>query len=239
MKKNILFGLILLAAGSLLGADVTPKDALKAAAKKLADKSNYSWRTTVIVPEDSPFKPGPTEGKTEKGGFTCVSMSMGDRTNEAVLKGGKGALKVEGSWKSLAEATQEGEGGFNATRFLARRLQDYRLPAAEAEAIADSVKELKLADGVYAGELTEDGAKQLLMFRRQGGNGGGPEVSNPKGSARFWVKDGLLTKYEYKVKGTMSFNGNDRDIDRTTTVEIKEVGTTKVAVPEEAGKKAS
>ena len=56
---------------------------------------------------------------------------------------------------------------------------------------------------------------------------------------KFWLKDGLLTKYEFNVKGTMSFNGNEFDNDRTTTVEIKNVGSTKVEVPEEAKKKLS
>ena len=37
----------------------------------------------------------------------------------------------------------------------------------------------------------------------------------------------------------MSFNGNDREIDRTTTTEIKDIGTTTVTVPEEASKKLS
>jgi hypothetical protein len=37
----------------------------------------------------------------------------------------------------------------------------------------------------------------------------------------------------------MSFNGNDIDQDRTTTVVIKDVGTTKVTVPDEAKKKLS
>jgi hypothetical protein len=35
----------------------------------------------------------------------------------------------------------------------------------------------------------------------------------------------------------VSFNGNDRDIDRTTTVEIKDVGTTKIQVSDDAKKK--
>jgi hypothetical protein len=56
---------------------------------------------------------------------------------------------------------------------------------------------------------------------------------------KFWVKDGVLSKYEIKVKGTVSFNGNDRDIDRTTTVEIKDIGATKIQVPEGAQKKLS
>jgi hypothetical protein len=32
----------------------------------------------------------------------------------------------------------------------------------------------------------------------------------------------------------MTFNGEDRDVNRTTTTEIKDVGTTKVEVPADA-----
>jgi hypothetical protein len=53
---------------------------------------------------------------------------------------------------------------------------------------------------------------------------------------KFWVTDGALTKYEFKVSGTVSYNGNDRDVDRDTTTEITDVGTTKVTVPDEARK---
>ena len=69
-----------------------------------------------------------------------------------------------------------------------------------------------------------------------GRRGAGASASNAKGSVKFWLKDGALTKYEYKVQGTVSFNGNDREVDRTTTVQISNVGSTKVAVPEQ-GKK--
>jgi hypothetical protein len=41
------------------------------------------------------------------------------------------------------------------------------------------------------------------------------------------------------LKGKISFNGNDFPNERTTTVEIKDVGTTKLEVPEEARKKIS
>ena len=44
-------------------------------------------------------------------------------------------------------------------------------------------------------------------------------------------------QYQFHVSGTVSFNGNDRDMDRTTTVEIKDVGTTKIEVPDDAKKK--
>jgi len=41
------------------------------------------------------------------------------------------------------------------------------------------------------------------------------------------------------LQGSVSFNGNDFDVDRTTTVEIKDVGSTKVTVPDAAAKKMS
>ena len=89
----------------------------------------------------------------------------------------------------------------------------------------------------YSGDLTDEGAKQFLVRFRPPGNSEGP--SNAKGFAKFWIKDGILSKYEYHVKGTVNFNGQERDVDRTTTVEIKDVGSTKVKIPEEASKKLS
>jgi hypothetical protein len=233
MKKNVLISAIILIAGTLLAAE---SEDVKAAAKKLGEQKNYSWKTTVVVPEGSQFRPGPTEGKTEKDGFTFLSMSFQDNTIEAVVKGEKGAAKMEGEWRSLADLAQDTGPG----SFMARRLQNYRAPAAEAEDIAGKTKDLKKDGEAYSADLTEEGAKDLLRFRggrRGGGGGGGADPKNAKGSAKFWVKDGQLAKYEYKVSGTVSFGGEDRDVERTTTVEIKNVGETKIEVPEEAKKK--
>lgn len=232
MKKNMLFGFMVLAAGSLVAADSNPKDDVTNAAKKLGDKDNYSWHTTVVVPEDAPFHPGPTDGKTEKGGFTHVKLSFGDNTTEFVLKGDKAAVtNPDGGWQALSELdSSEGPG-----RFLVGMIKNFKAPATQAADIAASTKELKKDGDVYSSDLTEEGAKDLLRFRR----GGDATVSNAKGSAKFWVKDGVLTKYEFKVTGSVSFNGNDMDVDRKTTVEIKDVGTTKVTVPEPAKKKLS
>ena len=107
------------------------------------------------------------------------------------------------------------------------------------------MKELSQSGEAWSGDLSEDGVKQALMFGRGrrnnnnagNDNGNGPQISNPKGTVKFWVKDGVLTKYEVHVSATMSFNGNDRDIDRTTTTEISDVGSTKVNAPDEAKKK--
>lgn len=234
MKRNLMISAMALLAGSLIAADSSLMDEVTAAAKKLGEKANYSWKQTVVVPEGSQFRPGPTEGKTEKDGYTLVTSSFNDNTSQTVVKGDKGALtNQDGGWMSLTEA--ENEEGF--VRFRAAAARNFKAPAALVAELAAATKALKKEGDVYSGELTEDGAKTQLSFGRRGG--AGVTVSNAKGSVKFWLKDGALSKYEIKVKGTRSFDGNDQEVDRTTTVEIKDVGTTKVTVPEEAKKKLS
>lgn len=243
MKRNLLTALACLFVTSLFAADSGPADEIKAAAKKLAGKNNYSWKSSTESAGGNAGRgrPGPVEGKTEKDGFTVLSMTRGDNTTEAVLKAGKGAVKTMDGWKSLAEAS-EGDGGGggqrNPARAAARLLQNFKAPAAEIEDLAAKAKDLKKADDAVSGDLTAEGVKEMLTrFRRPGGEA--PAPTDPKGTVKFWIKDGVVSKYEYRVQGSMSFNGNDVTIDRTTTVEIKDVGTTKVEVSEEAKKKIS
>jgi hypothetical protein len=207
------------------------KEDLTKAAKALSEKGSYSWRTTVTVPADAQFRPGPTDGKTDKDGATYVKMSFNDSTTECVIKGKNVLIKNEDSgWESAADL----ENGEGRGRFTAARMRNFKAPAEQALEIAEDLKELKKDGDAYSGDLTEEGAKKLMRFRR---GGDGPQVSGAKGSAKFWVKDGVLSKFEYKVKGSMNFNGNDIDVDRTTTTEIKDVGATKVSIPEGAQKK--
>jgi hypothetical protein len=240
MKKHLLLSALLALTGPLLAADSSPKDDVQAAAKKLADADNYTWTSTVEF-TGGRFRPGPTTGKINKEGLILLSMTRGDNTIEAVVKGDKGAVKTQDGWQSFAEMAANQDQPRRG-RFMARMLRNYKAPAAEITDLLGKVKDLQSADGVCSGALTEDGAKQLLSFRRggrRGGGGNGPEISGAKGTVKFWVTDGALTKYQIHVQGTISFNGNDRDIDRTTTVEIKDVGSTTLSVPDEAAKKIS
>jgi hypothetical protein len=240
MKKNILLGMMFLAAGSVM-ADT--KDDVKAAATALGSADNYTWKQTVEVP-DGGFGASSNDGKTEKGGYTSLNFTFGDNTTQAFLKGTNGAINSpDNGWQSLAEATQGGGGGgggFNPATFLARMVQNYKTPDLQAAQLADAAADLKAGDnGSITGSLTDDGAKALMSFGGRGRRGGGtpPEITNPKGTVIFWLTDGKLTKYSFHVTGSMSFGGQDRDIDRTTTVVISDVGTTKIEVPDDAKKK--
>jgi len=219
---------------SLVAAD---KDDVIGAAKKLADADNYSWTTTMESPQ---FSPGPSHGKAQKGGLVWQDFTTQDNNVEAYAQAGKGAIKTDDGWQSLDDAAKDdGGGGFNFKRFLAMRMKDFKAPAAQAEDIAGKTKDITKTGDVYAGDLTEEGAKSLMTFgRRRGGQG--PEISNAKGSVKFWIKDGMLTKYETKVSGSMkNRDGDDMDVERTTTVEIKNVGATKITMPDEAKSKMS
>lgn len=230
MKNIIATSLIGMLAASMMAADA-PKDEVKAAAKKLAENS-YCWKSTVQVPEGSPFRPGPTEGKITKDGLMFISTTRGENTTEAYVKGEKGALKTQEGWKSIEELTS-GDAQQRGS-FMARSLRNVRSPAAQVESLVTGSKELSKADGVFSGDLTEAGAKELLSFGRRSG-GQAPEPKGAKGSVKFWMKDGTLSKYEFRVQGTIAGRDNqEMEIDRTTTVEIKDVGTTTFEVPADA-----
>jgi hypothetical protein len=234
MKRTIAFALFLSLAGPLLAADTNAKDEATGAAKKLDQAGNYTWKTVV---EFGNFT-GTTDGKTSKDGLVWFSMVFGDNTTLAVGQGGKWAVKTQDhDWQSLAELEAAAGSEPGPGRFLIRRLQNFKSPAAEAVEMAEKMKEVKKDGDTYSGELTEAGARELLSFGPRRANS--PEPKNAKGSAKLWTKSGALTKYELKLQGSMNFNGEDRDVDRTTTVEFKDVGATKVEVPEPAKKKLS
>jgi hypothetical protein len=236
MKTTLLFSLTMLAAGTLL-AD--PKDDITSAANALKDAPNYSWRTIVDAGSNARFRPGPTDGKTEKEGFTTVSMTFGDNTSDMVIRGTNAAIRTaDNGWQSTSEAMQDnGGGGPNPAMMMARMAQNFKTPAEDAIRLVGLTQNLKVSPDGITGDLTDDGAKTLLTMFRRGGNAGNITTSNAKGTATFWITDGKLTKFQTHVTGTVSFNGNDRDVDRTTTTEIKDIGTTKIDVADDAKKK--
>jgi len=233
MKKSLLaFVSLVVVTGTVLAAD--PKDDVKAAAKKLAAKTNYSWVSTPKSEGDrASAGAGPMEGVTEKDGFTAVTFTLGNNEIELAFKGDKAAIKREGEWATADELQGD-------SAWIARRLKQFKLPADEAEDLIEKTPELKKKDeGLYSGELSEAGVKELFARVRRRESGAAPEEA--KGWTKFWIKDGVLTKYQYNVQGKLTVGEDKREVEinRTTTVEIKEVGGTKVKVSDEVKKKLS
>lgn len=230
MKRIAFIGAMMMAAFVASAADA--KEEVIAAAKKLGAAENYSYKQSS---EGGQFGNRTAEGRVAKDGTIYVTTSGRDNAMiESVVKGDKAAMtNQDGDWQSLAEIEADAEG---PGRFRGGMLRNIKAPAAQAEELANSAKELKKEGEVISGELTEEGAKKLMTFGRRGQ---GFEPKNPKASVKFWIKDGAISKYQYRTQGTFNFQGEDRDIDRTTTVEVNKVGETKVVIPEAAKKKLS
>jgi len=260
MKKLILPCIAAATAASF--AFASPADDVKAAAKKLADASNYSWTTTSqnAGGGGGGFGGGPVNGVTEKGGCTVITRETQNGAMQTVRKGEQVVMQnQDGDWVTMEEMMAQfanrggggggGQGGAPAGGQGGNRGGGGRggfggggSPADELLLLVDAAKDLKSADGAISGALTSEAVAQRLSFGRggRGGGGGGqtpPAPANASGSVKFWVKDGAVVKYELHVKGTVQGRNGEMEVDRTTTTEIKNVGTTKVAVPEGAKKK--
>ncbi len=245
MKRSLILSFAAIASLSLCAAE-TPSE-LSGAIQKLADQPNYSWKTTVEMAGGGGGgrgRPGPVDGKIEKGGPTWLSIARGSDTIEAVLKGEAGAIKTPDGWKTVKEAADAAGGGGgggqpNPARYISRMVQSFKAPTVQAQDLVAKSKDLKKDGDKYSADLTEEGVKAFIAPGGGRNGGQGPTITNPKGSVQLWIHDGQLSKYQFHVQGSMSRNGNDVEIDRTTTVEIKDVGTTKVEIPEDAKKKLS
>ena len=224
----LLAGTLALSLGTANAAD--PKSEVNDAVKKLGAQPNYSWTFTPKTEGSAAAaKQGPIEGKTEKDGVTYLKGALGDISFEAATKGSKYAVNYAGEWVMVEEDDED-------TGRIAQRLNAVKNPLAAAEELAGKAKELKQEpDGLYSSELTAAGAKEL--FGRLGKRAA--EAPEAKGSVKFWIKDGLLTKYEFSVKGTITVGGDKREVNlsRTVVIEFKDVGSTKVTLPDEARKK--
>jgi hypothetical protein len=268
MLRKIALGTLALFAGSLAVA-AAPKDDVEAAAKKLADTSYSWKTTVANAGGQGQGGQGGQgqgrrggggfggfggggniEGKVEKGGYTYLTRTQTvqgeERKTEAYVKDGKGAVKTQEGWQGFADLQGGGQGGQGRGRggFGAAGMRNTPLPAAQLADLASKATNLKQEGDAITGEFSADAAKALLSPAAGAGRGGQggftpPEYKNPKGSLKVWLKDGLPAKYEYNLQGTMSFNENEFPVNRTTTTEIKDVGTTKVTIPDEAKSKVS
>jgi len=219
-----------LASSTTIVVAADPKAEVTDAVKKLRSQPNFSWTMTPKTEgSETASRQGPIEGKTEKGGATWIKGSSGDNSFEAVMKGSKIAVNYAGEWVAVEE-DDEGTGRF------ARRLKPFKDILESVDELVSKSKEItKAADGSYTSELTAEGAKEI--FGRLGRRAA--EATESSGTAKYWVTDGALKKFESTVKGKFTAGEDKKEVNlsRTVSVEIKDVGSTKVNIPAEATSK--
>jgi hypothetical protein len=221
MKKTALFCALALLAGPLLGDSAGSGD-VNRAVKKITDIADYTWHSTFTDPRDP--QSISADGQTAPDGFTYVKLSFADNSSEFVLKNGMLAITDQsGNWQPPATLDTRPE----VNRLSLSLAHHFRTPAAQAATLVSAVGAFKKEGNVFSGDLTADGANALLTV---------PDAvaTNSVGSAKFWITDGNLTRFEFKVKGTSVSHGVEEETSRDTSVEIKYVGTTKVTMPNQA-----
>jgi hypothetical protein len=254
MIRTVFCSTLALVAGSAIVCYADAKDDASAAADKLANGGNYSWKTSVENAGGGGGGGGgrggggPQEGKTASG-VTAITTSFGGNDRTMYRKGDKTVMQnQDGEWMTMEEMAAArgngGGGGGGRGRGRGGAGGPAMLPADQVKDMISKSKSLTMADGAFSGELTEDAAKAAVMGGGRGRRGGGggnnppPEITDAKATLKVWVKDGAISKYTSHVTGkTTNRNGDPVEIDRTTTVEINDVGSTKVDVPADAAKK--
>lgn len=233
LSRISLIALALSIAAPALAA--SPKEELLAAVNKLGQSSGYSWATKV----EGGYFGGVGEGKTLKDGTARIAVNLGDDTYDVIIRGDKGVAKGAGGWASAAELARDAEEegmNFSTERFLVATMGGFKTPATQAKELCDGLDSVDKSGDVYTAKLSDEAVKHLLSTLRRRSIGDNPkiEVKDPVGTLKCWVRDGTLVRLQIHLQGAVKFNGNERQIDRLSTTEIKDVGKTKVEVPAEA-----
>lgn len=210
-------------------ADTNIVSSVNAAISKLNTAPNYSWTVNVQIP-NAPFTPAPVNGVAEKDGYAVVTQDFNGNTMQAVFKGGQIAIKGEDGWVSIADADDQ-------TAMMGGFLVGPGTPIAEANKILRDAGDLSTdTNGVIGGNFTDAGATDQMTFPSRNGNTP-PPPKDAKGSLQFWLNpDDSLARYETHLTAKIAFGPDQdpQDFEVTRTVEIHDVGTTKVNVPADA-----
>lgn len=227
--------------GALSGAaQATPrdlKDDLKNAVHKLSQVGSYSWSIASRNSGDTSEKYGfgSGEGKVERGGVFWL------RTREAppvevIVKGPKMAVRLEDGWALERELSAPGAGRRHPNLALVRSLKSRARPSAEAGELLKHAKDLSTGpEGYFTSTLAPEDSKELLhKYLRNTGRTA--DITSPGGSLAFWVNDGILNRYELRLRGTVTFSApipSTWDADEVITVSMTDLGTARVDVPED------
>ncbi len=238
--------------GPLLVVLLQDKEALaEAAGKNTQELSSYKFNTEFEVQ-------GFPGGGGDRGGRGApriegtyhkdegLHVRVGDSVE--VVKKDKKIVHTDSSrnWKVFEDKPSDGGEDRDRRRrdWQKDMLKNIRAPHEEIKGIETKFKEVAKSveteriDGqecaVYSGELTADGAKELMPHR---GMLNRIENVELKGSAKVWVTDkGVVSQYQIKIDATGEFRNNPFNVTFTRTVTLTQANEARCEIPEEAKK---
>jgi hypothetical protein len=215
-------------------------DELRAAVRKLSESGSYAWsvNTSNAGETSERYSVGPLEGKTEKGGLTWL-RSRETPPVEVVLKGSKMAVRLDDGWALEQDLASGSRARGHANLTVLRSLKSHAKPAAQASSLLKHAKDLKEEQpGYFTSPIDDAGVKELLHQSLRTSHN--PEISAQDGTLAFWIRDGVLIRYEVALRGTVTYPApaaSTWTADLRINVEISAVGATPLDIPDDARKK--
>lgn len=211
MKFPLAFHLAAFLTASFASAEAAPLDDLQAAVRKLSAASSYTW---TVKPDSKVPRPTPVEWQAERDAWI-----VGRRTDDAqpwsVSDGKQRYIRDrDGRW------VREGADGKPVDPMNLKTTAGID----ELTAVVSALKNVRRDGDVIVGDLAPEFVARQLTFQD------GPPRS-ASGSARFWLKDGSLQRYQVHRKGTVRVPDDVQDYDATIEITFSRIGTTKVVVP--------
>jgi hypothetical protein len=217
----------ILATLALIGAPAADDD-LAAATKKTSELTAYGFKFDVVGGKGK-ARSVAVEGKFQKdqpAWFKASGTEVFKKIGQLIYKDGEEWKKYE----KVKGAKGEKKRGVDPSALL----EAVKLPHEEIQEFEKNFKEVKKAEQkendctVFSGELTEQGASSL-------GNTGakGKAQITFTGSAKLSVNaDGLVVKYSVDLTGKGKRKDRDVELKISRTVELSDIGTAKIEVPE-------
>lgn len=228
----------------LLGApaDDAAREAVRAAAARLAEAPSYRWTTTLTLPESSAVAGlgGVTEGRYAQRGAVLVAMPSEVGRLEFASRGGHAAVSLDGNWQTLDQAAARP--GVPAAfgppvTFDPALVNGFALPAAQARTLIEKATDFQREGDIVTATLGPDAASALLdaaapaMLR---GRSGLSPMQGARGSVAFRLDGDRLAGFTVELAGSRRLGGFEIKLDRAAATEIADVGATTVDLPADA-----
>ena len=234
MRVRLLATTLLLLAAGASAARAEPGEDVRAAIDKLAQARSFAWTATYQHRSGSEAE----EGVEEKGGYAVSSktfdLTSGASHIELVRQGSKAVVNFGQGWQTFDEAVNAAGGGprGRARATLVEMMRNDKPFATFARELLDHTKDLRKVGDAYEGTMSEAGAKAMLEAASSR-----VRVNRVRGSARFGVKDGVLSAVAFRLEASLNLDGREHAVNSTAAAEVKDVGTAKARVPDEARQK--
>jgi len=225
-------------------AGPVPRDAredVQRALEKLEASGNFSWVSTTSEETDGdlPQFSAEMQGRSVKGGWSQISKSSSKKGSEAFLKDDRIAVMTADGWKVVDAKVEPPAGGkLDKAVKQAQQFVLSRAPVTEAKGLLNRLEDMKShGGGTYSGRVAALDVP-IYLERAKAAGKGAPSMEEPRIRVNFRVRDGVLAAYELVVTGrhVKKKSGQAQEIVFSAAVDILDVGTTTLEIPEEARK---